>query len=79
VDMCNFWGIATVPEKYKNRVAILTADDQAGIFNVNKKAQRLWAIQQVVKDLSVEDTQYKKAKETLAEDSYIQTDQNLVM
>ena len=39
-------------EKYKNRVAILTADDQTGIFNVNKKAQRLWAIQQVVKDLS---------------------------
>jgi hypothetical protein len=54
-------------EKYKNRVAILTADDQTGIFNVNKKAQRLWAIQQVVKDLSTEDTQYKKAKETLAD------------
>ena len=54
-------------EKYKNRVAILTADDQTGIFNVNKKAQRLWAIQQVVKDLSAEDTQYKKAKETLAD------------
>src|SRR5439155_24022493 len=32
-----------------------------------KKAQRLWAINQVVKDLSAEDTQYKKAKETLAE------------
>jgi len=54
-------------EKYKNRVAILTADDQTGIFNVNKKAQRLWAIQQVVKDLSAEDSQYKKAKETLAD------------
>jgi hypothetical protein len=54
-------------EKYKNRVAILTADDQTGIFNVNKKAQRLWAINQVVKDLSVEDTQYKKAKESLSE------------
>ena len=54
-------------EKYKNRVAILTADDQTGIFNVNKKAQRLWAIHQVVKDLSAEDTQYKKAKETLAD------------
>lgn len=54
-------------EKYKNRVAILTADDQTGIFNVNKKAQRLWAIQQVVKDLSVEDAQFKKAKETLAD------------
>ena len=54
-------------EKYKNRLAILTADDQTGIFNVNKKAQRLWAINQVVKDLSAEDTQYKKAKETLVE------------
>ena len=54
-------------EKYKNRVAILTADDHTGIFNVNKKAQRLWAMIQVVKDLSAEDTQYKKAKETLAD------------
>mgnify|MGYP000884131048 CR=1 FL=1 len=54
-------------EKYKNRVAILTADDQTGIFNVNKKAQRLWAITQVVKDLSAEDSQYKKAKDTLSE------------
>jgi hypothetical protein len=54
-------------EKYKNRVAILTADDQTGIFDVNKRAKRLWAIHQVVKDLSVEDSQYKKAKETLAE------------
>jgi hypothetical protein len=54
-------------QKFRNRVAILTADDQTGIFNVNKKAERLWAITQVVKDLSVEDTQYKKAKETLAD------------
>lgn len=54
-------------QKYKNRLAILTADDQVGIFNVNKKAQRLWAISQVVKDLSSEDTQYKKAKQTLAD------------
>jgi hypothetical protein len=54
-------------EKFKNRVAILSADDQTGIFNVNKKAERLWAITQVVKDLSAEDTQYKKAKETLAD------------
>lgn len=54
-------------QKYKNRVAILSADDQTGIFNVNKKAERLWAITQVVKDLSVEDAQYKKAKETLAD------------
>ncbi len=54
-------------EKFKNRVAILTADDQSGMFPVNKKAERLWAISQVVKDLNVEDSQYKKAKDTLAE------------
>jgi hypothetical protein len=54
-------------EKFKNRLAILTAVDQTGIFNVNKKAERLWAISQVVRDMSSEDTQYKKAKETLAE------------
>lgn len=54
-------------QKFKNRVVILTADDQTGIFNINKKAQRLWAITQVVKDLSSEDQQYKKAKETQAE------------
>ena len=35
--------------------------------DINKKAQRLWAIHQVVRDLSAEDTQYKKAKESLAE------------
>jgi hypothetical protein len=51
-------------EKYKNRVAFLTAVDQTGIFNVNKKAQRLWAISQVVKDLTPDDSQYKKAKDT---------------
>ena len=51
-------------QKYKNRVVFLTAVDQTGIFNVNKKAQRLWAIAQVVKDLTADDTQYKKAKET---------------
>lgn len=56
-----------VGQKYKNRVTFLTAVDQAGIFNVNKKAQRLWAITQVVKDMTVEDSQYKKAKETEAE------------
>jgi predicted AAA+ superfamily ATPase len=44
-------------EKYKNRVAFLTAVDQTGIFNVNKKAERLWAISQVVADLSSDDTQ----------------------
>lgn len=54
-------------EKYKNRVAFLTAFDPTGIFNVNKKAERLWAISQVVRDLSSDDSQYKKAKETLSE------------
>jgi hypothetical protein len=54
-------------EKYKNRVAFLTAIDPTGIFNVNKKAQRLWAITQVNNDLTPEDTEYKKAKERLAE------------
>lgn len=54
-------------QKFKNRVAFLTAVDQAGIFNVNKKAQRLWAISQVVKDMTPDDSQYKKAKETEAE------------
>ena len=54
-------------EKYKNRVAFLTAVDQTGIFTINKKAQRLWAISQVVKDLTPDDSQYKKAKDTEAE------------
>lgn len=56
-----------VGEKYKNRVCFLTAVDQTGIFNVNKKAERLWAITQVVRDLTPDDVQYKKAKETLAD------------
>jgi hypothetical protein len=54
-------------EKYRNRVAFLTAVDQTGIFNVNKKAERLWAISQVVKDLTPDDSQYRKAKDTLAD------------
>jgi len=43
-------------EKYKNRIAFLTAVDHTGIFTVNKKAQRLWAVSQVVKDLSADDS-----------------------
>lgn len=54
-------------EKFKNRLSILTAVDQTGIFNVNKKAERLWAISQVLGDLTPDDSQYKKAKETLSE------------
>jgi hypothetical protein len=60
-DIQRFFG----SEKYKNRVAFLTAIDQTGIFNVNKKAERLWAMHQVVKDLTAEDPQYKKAHELL--------------
>lgn len=51
-------------QHFKNRVAFLSAVDQAGVFNVNKKAQRLYAIQKVVADLTAEDSQYKKAKAT---------------
>jgi len=54
-------------QKYRNRVLFLTAVDASGIFSVNKKAERLWAINQVVKDLTPDDTQYRKAKETEAE------------
>lgn len=54
-------------QKFKNRVAFLTAVDQTGIFNINKKAQRLWAISQVVKDLTPDDSQYKKAKDIESE------------
>lgn len=54
-------------QKYRNRVIFLTAVDPSGLFTVNKKAQRLWAINQVVKDVTPEDTQYKKAKEAEAE------------
>lgn len=54
-------------EKFKNRLSVLTAVDQTGIFNVNKKAERLWAISQVLVDLIPDDSQYKKAKDTLAE------------
>ena len=54
-------------EKFKNRVVFLTTEDQTGIFHVNRKAESLWAIQQVVNDLTPEDTQYRKAKDVLAE------------
>jgi hypothetical protein len=54
-------------EKFKNRLAILTAVDRTGIFNVNKKAERLWAITQVLGDLTADDSQYKKAKDSLTE------------
>lgn len=54
-------------EKYKNRMMFLTAVDQTGIFNVNKQAERLWAIDQIVDDLTPEDSFYKRAKKTQLE------------
>ena len=44
---------------------ISTAVDLTGMFNVNKKAERLWAIRQVVRDLTPDDQQYNKAKNEL--------------
>ncbi len=55
-------------ERFKNRLAILTAVDQTGIFKVNQKATRLWSVSQVVADMTTDDSQYKKAKTTLAGD-----------
>ena len=55
-DIQQFFG----SEKYKNRVAFLTAIDQTGIFNVNKKAERLWAMHQVVKDLQLKTRNTRK-------------------
>lgn len=54
-------------EKFKNRVMFLTALDQTGLFNVNKKAERAWAIDQIVGDLGKDDPFLKRAKETKIE------------
>ncbi len=54
-------------EKFKNRLAVLTAVDRTGIFNVNKKAERLWAITQVLADMTPDDGQRNKAREMSAE------------
>ena len=54
-------------EKYKNRIAFLSAVDPTGIFKVNKNAERMWAISQVFSDLTSDDPQYKKAKEKLSD------------
>jgi len=61
IDVQKFFG----SEKYKNRVTFLTAIDQTGIFDVNKKAERLWTILQVVQNLTVANPPYKKAHELL--------------
>lgn len=54
-------------ERFKNRLMFLTAVDFTAMFNVNQRGQKLWAIKQVLEDLSPEDTQYKKAKEQVTE------------
>jgi len=52
-------------EKYKNRVTFLTLVDPAGLVRIRNHARRLWAIQQVLKDMNKDDAQYEKAKEQL--------------
>jgi hypothetical protein len=50
-------------EKFKNRVAFLTLVDPAGLVRIRNHARRLWAIEQVLKDMSRDDAQYEKAKD----------------
>ena len=50
-------------EKYKNRVAILTVVDPAGLLRIRNHARRQWAIQQVLKDMDKDDAQIEKARE----------------
>jgi len=50
-------------EKYKNRLAVLTVVDPAGLLRIRNHARRQWAIDQVLKDMNKEDAQYEKAKE----------------
>jgi hypothetical protein len=54
-------------ERFKNRIMFLTAIDRTAMFNVNKRGEKLWAIKQVFGDLTPEDAQYEKAKETVTE------------
>ena len=50
-------------EKYKNRIAFLTLLEPAGLVRIRNHARRLWAIEQVLKDMSRDDAQYEKAKD----------------
>ncbi len=50
-------------EKYKNRVAVLTVVDPAGLLRIRNHARRHWAIEQVLKDMGKDDAQYEKAKD----------------
>jgi hypothetical protein len=47
--------------KFKNRVAVLTVVDPAGLVRVRNHARRHWAISQVIKDMTKDDAQYEKA------------------
>lgn len=58
-------------EKFKNRVAFLTLVDPAGLVRIRNHAKRLWAIREVLKDMTKEDAQYEKAK---GEQTNIQTE-----
>jgi hypothetical protein len=58
-------------EKYKNRVAFLTLLDAAGLVRIRNHAKRLWAIREVLKDMSKDDAQFEKAK---GEQTNIQTE-----
>ncbi|MCO8122601.1 DUF499 domain-containing protein [Stieleria sp. TO1_6] len=57
--------------KYKNRIAFLTVVDPKGLFKVNKHAERFWAIEQVLKDMTKDDAQWEKA---LTEKANIQSE-----
>jgi hypothetical protein len=52
-------------EKFKNRVCFLTLVDPAGLQRMRGHAKRLWAIRQVLKDMTREDPQFEKAREEL--------------
>ena len=58
-------------EKYKNRLAVLTVVDPAGLVRIRSHARRRWAIDQVLKDMTKDDAQHQKAED---ERTIIQTD-----
>jgi hypothetical protein len=58
-------------EKFKNRMAVLTVVDPAGLVRIRNHARRQWAIDQVLKDMNKDDAQFDKAKD---EKTSIQTE-----
>lgn len=58
-------------EKFKNRVTFLTLVDPAGLLPIRNHAKRLWAIGEVLGDMSKDDPQFEKAK---AEQTTIKSD-----